>query len=91
METESHLDHGEQALVGGGVGGDGEASRGVSRDDAVHGAPGGRVRLVLVRHSQIGDDHVHPVFVNLAEELKEKATFRTLCSILCVSVNTEIC
>lgn len=70
--SKPHLDHSEEALVGGGVGGDGEASRGVPGDDAVHGAPGRSVRLVFVCHGQVGDDHVHPVLVNLPEELKEQ-------------------
>lgn len=70
--SKPHLDHGEEALVGGGVSGDGEASRGVPGDDAVHGAPGRSVRLVFVGHGQVSHDHVHPVLVNLSEELKEQ-------------------
>lgn len=70
--SKPHLDHREEALVGGGVSGDGEASRGVPGDDAVHGAPGRRVRLVFVCHGQVSHDHVHPVLVNLSEELKEQ-------------------
>lgn len=46
----AHLDHSQQALVGGGVRGDGEAARGVSSHDAVDGAPGLSVRLVFIRH-----------------------------------------
>lgn len=67
-----HLDHSEQALVGGGVSGDGEAPSGVSSDDAVHSAPGLSVRLVFIRHSQVSNNHVHPVLMNLPEELREK-------------------
>lgn len=70
--SKPHLDHGEEALVGGGVSGDGEASCGVPGDDAVHGAPGRSVRLVFVGHGQVSHDHVHPVLVNLSEELKEQ-------------------
>lgn len=40
VETKAHLDHSEQALVSGGVSGDGKASSGISSDDAVHSAPG---------------------------------------------------
>lgn len=84
VEARSHLDHSEQALVGGGVSGDGEASSGVSSDDAVHSAPGWSVRLVFIRHSQVSNDHVHPVLINLPEELTEsdkKTDFLMLCSI----------
>lgn len=75
IESEEHradLDHSEQALVGGGVSGDGEATGRVSGDDAVHCAPGLGVRLVFVGHSQVGDDDVDSVLVDLPEELKEK-------------------
>lgn len=69
VETKAHLDHSEQALIGGGVSGDGEASSGVSSDDAVHSAPGWSVRLVFIRHSQVSNNHIHPVLMNLPEEL----------------------
>lgn len=66
------LDHREQALVGGGVSGDGEASGRVPGDDAVHCAPGLSVRLVFVGHGQVGDDDVDSVLVDLAKELTER-------------------
>lgn len=68
-ERSADLDHSQQALVGGGVSGDGEAAGRVSGDDAVHCAPGLGVRLVFVGHSQVGDDDVDSVLVNLTEEL----------------------
>lgn len=70
LDQGAHLDHGQQALVGGGVSGDGEATGRVSGDDAVHCAPGLGVRLVLVGHRQVGDDDVDSVLVDLPEELR---------------------
>lgn len=72
MALRADLDHSEQALVGGGVSGDGEATRRVSGDDAVHCAPGLGVRLVFVSHRQVGDDDVDSVLVDLPKELTEK-------------------
>lgn len=72
VETKSHLDNSEQALIGGGVSRDGETSGGVSSDDAVHSAPGWSVRLVFICHGQVSHDHIHPVLVNLSIELTEK-------------------
>lgn len=84
-----HLDHSEQALIGGGVGGDGEAPCGVSSDDAVHSAPGLSVRLVFIRHSQVSNDHVHPVLMNLPEELTE-VDKKTGLLMLCTLFNTNM-
>lgn len=74
VETKSHLDHSEQALIGGWVSRDGETSSGVSSDDAVHSTPGWGVRLVFICHSQVSNDHIHPVLMNLTEELTDKKT-----------------
>lgn len=71
---QSHLDHCEQTLVGGGVSRNGETPIGVPGDDAVHGAPGRSVRLVFVRHGQVGNDDVHTVLVNFPKELTQKQT-----------------
>lgn len=73
----AHLDHSEQTLIRSGVCGDGEASGGVSGDDAVHGAPGWRVRLVFIRHSQVSHDHIDPVLMDLSEELTQKTQRHT--------------
>lgn len=56
-----YLDHGDHALVGDGVGADGEVARGVPADDAVDGVPVGRVRLVPVHHRQVGHHNLHSV------------------------------
>ncbi len=69
VEVKSHLDHSKQALIGGGVGGDGEAPSGITSNDAVNSTPGLSVRLVFIRHSQVSNNHIHPVLMNLAEEL----------------------
>lgn len=71
VERRSHLDHSEQALVRGGVSGDGEASGGVSSDDAVHSTPGRSVRLVFIRHCQVGYNHIHPVLMDFPVELPQ--------------------
>lgn len=61
----SYLDHCQHALVGDGVGADGEVSRGISADDAVDGVPVGTVGLVPVHHSQVRDHHVDLVLWDL--------------------------
>lgn len=60
-----HLEHRQHALIGDGVGADGEVARGVSADDAVDGVPVGAVGLVPVHHRQVGDHHVHLVLWHL--------------------------
>lgn len=65
----SHLDHRQHALVGDGVGADGEVSRRVSADDAVHGVPVGAVGLIPVHHRQVGHHHVHLVLQHLPGKL----------------------
>lgn len=70
--TEPYLDHGEKALVGGGICGDGEAPGGVSGHDAVNSAPGLSVRLVFIRHSEISNNHIYTVLINIPGELREK-------------------
>lgn len=72
VEVKTHLDHGEKALVGGGVSGNWEAPSGVSGDDAVHSTPSLSVRLVFISHCQVSDNDIHPVLVNLPEELTKK-------------------
>ena len=79
-DAEAHLDHGQQALVGGGVCGDGEAPSGVSGHDAVHGGPSLGVRLVFVRHRQIGNNHIDAVLLKLPGELREKEEEEEKCN-----------
>lgn len=69
--SHANLDHSEQALVCGGVCVDEETASGVSSNDAVHSSPGLSTRLVFIRHSQIGNDHIHSVFMDLSKELNE--------------------
>lgn len=61
----SYLDHGQHALVGDGVGADGEVPRGVAADDAVDGVPVGAVGLVPVHHRQVRHHHVDFVLQDL--------------------------
>lgn len=68
--TKAYLDNSEPALVGCRVSGNGEASGGVSRNDAVDCAPGLSVGLVFVRHRQVGDNHIHSVLVYFSKELE---------------------
>lgn len=68
--SHANLDHSEQALVCGGVCVDEEVASGVSSNDAVHSSPGLSMRLVFIRHSQIGNNRIHSVFMNLSKELK---------------------
>lgn len=89
VEVKSHLDHSKQTLIGGGVGGDGEAPCGVTGNDAVNSTPGLSVRLVFIRHSQVSNNHIHPVLMNLAEELigmDREINLLTLCRIFHISV-----
>lgn len=67
-----HLDHRQHALIGDGVGADGEVSRGVSADDAVHGVPVGTVGLIPVHHRQVGHHHVHLVLRHLPRKLANR-------------------
>lgn len=60
-----YLDHCQHALIGDGVGADGEVSRGVSADDAVDGVPVGTVGLIPVHHCQVGHHHIHLVLWHL--------------------------
>lgn len=65
FQSISYLDHCQHALVGDGVGADGEVSCGISADDAVDGVPVGTVGLVPVHHRQVGDHHVDLVLRDL--------------------------
>lgn len=65
-----YLDHCQHALIGDGVGADGEVSRGVSAHDAVHGVPVGAVGLISVHHCQVGHHHVHLVLWHLPRKLQ---------------------
>ncbi len=60
-----HLDHHQHALIGDGIGADGEVSRGISTDDAVHSVPVGTVGLISVHHGQVGHHHIHFVLWHL--------------------------
>lgn len=64
-----YLDHCQHAVVGDGVGADGEVSSGVAADDAVDGVPVGTVRLIPVHHCQVGHHHIHLVLWHLPREL----------------------
>lgn len=60
-----YLDHRQHALIGDGVGADGEVSRGVSADDAVDGVPVGTVGLIPVHHREVCHHHIHLVLWHL--------------------------
>lgn len=65
-----YLCHCQHALIGDGVGADGEVSRGVSADDAVDGIPVGAVGLISVHHRQVSHHHIHLVLWHLPRKLQ---------------------
>lgn len=66
----SYLDHCQHALIGDGVGTDGEMSGRVPADNAVDGIPVWAVRLIPVHHRQVGHHHIHLVLWHLSRKLQ---------------------
>ena len=69
-QLQLYLDHGQHAIVGDGVGADGEVPGGVATDDAVDSVPVGAVGLIPVHHRQVGHHHVHLVLWHLSRKLQ---------------------
>lgn len=67
-----YLEHCQHALIGDGVGADGEVAGGVAADDAVDGVPVGTVGLIPVHHRQVGHHHVHLVLRHLPRKLQSR-------------------
>lgn len=66
----SHLDHCQHALIGDGVGADGEVSGRVPADDAVDSVPVGAVGLIPVHHCKVGHHHINLILWHLSRKLQ---------------------
>lgn len=69
--AEPHLDYSNQALISGGVCGDGEPARGVASSDLIHCVPGSRAGLVFVGDCQVGDNDVDSILRHFPVKLLE--------------------
>ena len=68
---ESYLYYRDHAAVGEVVGVDGEVALGVPVNYLIDCSPVRGVRLVPIRHRNVGDHHVHRVLQHLTRELEE--------------------
>lgn len=70
VQLHFYLNHCQHALIGDGVGADGEVPGGVSADNAVDGIPVGAVGLVPVHHRQVGHHYIDLVLWHLPRKLQ---------------------
>lgn len=67
-----YLDDCDETFISDGVGGNGEASGGISRYDSVHSIPGRSPGFIFVCHGEICHYHVHTVLWDFAVVLQRE-------------------